>query len=106
MNYFKNEFSKGHFVTSHCTNCQIIVWPPNEICNKCFRKTDWRDVSKIGKVIEFSKKDEKYFGIIELENQIRVIGELDVKIEPEINSEVILNRCELGNEYEFYFKEK
>ena len=38
----------------------------------------------IGKIIEFSKKDSSYFGMVELDEKIRIMGNIISKNEPEI----------------------
>jgi len=44
----------------------------------------------IGKIIEFSKKDSSYFGMIELNERIRIMGEIFSKNEPEIGQNVTM----------------
>ena len=74
MNRFDDELKKGNFVTSECTNCKKIVWPPSNYCNNCFKHVNWRRISLYGKIIEWSKKDNDIFCITEFENTIRIIG--------------------------------
>tara|TARA_B100000029_G_scaffold475537_1_gene518858 strand:- start:1396 stop:1587 length:192 start_codon:yes stop_codon:yes gene_type:complete len=42
----------------------------------------------IGTIIEFSKKNSSYFGIIELREKIRVMGEIFSNSEPKIGQNV------------------
>ena len=52
MNKFEIELGQGNFVTSECTNCKEIVWPPENFCSKCLGDVRWRKVLKKGKLIE------------------------------------------------------
>ena len=40
------------------------------------KKTDWRKSMNVGTIAEFSKKDSTYFGLIEIDDGIRVLGEI------------------------------
>ncbi len=95
MNKFESELERGNFVTSECSNCKEIVWPPSDFCSKCLGNVKWRDVLKNGKLLEFSIKDGKIFGIAEFENKIRVISTLKSSEigEPKIGQDLILENC-------------
>ena len=61
MNKFESEIKAGNFVTSECTYCKKIVWPPSDYCDNCFMEVNWRKVSPNGKLIEWSKKIMTFF---------------------------------------------
>jgi hypothetical protein len=42
----------------------------------------------LGKIIEFSKKESTYFGLIEIDDGIRVLGEISSISIPEIDQSV------------------
>ncbi|MDC0063865.1 hypothetical protein OAJ67_02575 [Candidatus Nitrosopelagicus sp.] len=46
---------------------------------------------KYGKILEFSKKDSTYFGLVEIDNGIRVLGEISSTSIPEIGQSVRMN---------------
>lgn len=94
MSRFKAEIEKGNFVIGECADCKTIVWPPSDYCNKCFANVKWRTSSQIGKLIEFSKKDNTNFCIAEFEEKIRIMGKLEVgKAKPKIGQNVKLESC-------------
>ena len=73
---FEIELKKGNFIIPECNHCKIILWPPSEYCNQCFNENSWRKCSCTGKIIEFSKKENVYFCVAEIENSIRIMGEI------------------------------
>ena len=81
---------KGSFWISHCYNCNQNLWPPREICQECNEKTEWNESMNVGTIIEFSKKNSSYFGIVELREKIRVMGEIFSNSEPKIGQNVIM----------------
>ncbi|HMK32694.1 MAG TPA: zinc ribbon domain-containing protein, partial [Nitrosopumilaceae archaeon] len=94
MNQFKNELMNNKFVCSECPKCKKLVWPPSNFCNNCFGNVIWRQVSRNGKLVEFSKKDNVIFCIAEFENVIRVMGELEIGIKkPQIGQDLELIKC-------------
>ncbi len=104
MTMFENELKRGNFVISECNSCKSIVWPPSDYCNKCMDDVMWRKINPVGKLIEFSKKDEFIFGIVELEEKIRIIGKL--KINPSDIKEgqnVKLHSCNYDKGPQFTF---
>lgn len=99
MNRFEIELEKGNFVTSECSNCKEIVWPPSDFCNKCFGDVTWRKVQKKGKLIEFSKKDGDAFCIAEFEDKIRIFSSLKHSdTEPKLGQDLILENCGFKND--------
>jgi len=93
---FEEELRKGNFVISECHDCKKIIWPPSEFCNQCFNENTWRKSSKIGKIIECSKKDNVSFCVAEIENSVRVIGDI-ISGEPDIGKKVEIAQCGVSN---------
>ena len=67
------------------------MWPPKEICHKCYNKSDWKKSANIGKILEFSKKASTYFGLIEIDNGIRILGDITSTSTPKIGQSVRMN---------------
>ena len=63
MNKFETELKAGNFVTSECSYCKKIVWPPSDYCDYCFKDVNWRKVSENGTIIELSRKENDVFSI-------------------------------------------
>ena len=103
MNVFETELKKGNFMVGECPNCKIVIWPPSDFCSKCFEKLNWKKSDSVGKLIEFSKKDDKFFCISEFNKKIRIIGSLkNVENEPKIGQNVKLVNCSIiDNNYNF-----
>jgi len=55
MNEFETELKAGNFVTSECSYCEKIVWPPSDYCDYCFKEVNWRKVSENGTIVELSR---------------------------------------------------
>jgi uncharacterized OB-fold protein len=94
---FDSELKNGNFVVAECINCQKIVWPPSEFCNKCFKEVSWRKGSHEGRIIEFSRQDNSYFCLVEIEKSIRIIGKLS-KGNPIVGQQVKIEKCGMDNE--------
>jgi len=93
---FESELKKGNFMITECHNCQKMVWPSSEYCNLCFHETDWRESSGIGKILEFSKKDGVFFCLVELEDSIKVIGQISFD-NPKMGDKVKIDECGISN---------
>jgi uncharacterized OB-fold protein len=93
---FDSELKKGNLIVSDCINCKKITWPPSEFCNQCLKKTTWRKCSNQGKIIEFSKKNDNYFGIIEFEGSFRIMGTIVDGI-PKTDKTVEVLDCGISN---------
>ncbi len=99
---FEAKLRQGKFVISECTKCNKIIWPPNEICNSCFGKAKWREGPNKGKVLEFSKKEDKIFCLVEFDEGIRFIGTLENESTPKIGQEVKIRHCSIEDgDYSF-----
>jgi uncharacterized OB-fold protein len=53
--------------------------------------TDWKKSTNLGKIMEFSKKESTYFGLIELDNGIRILGNISSISIPKIGQSVRLS---------------
>lgn len=94
MSYFENELSQGNFMISHCPSCKNVVWPPSDYCNRCLGKVIWKNSEGLGKIIEFSKKDDDFFCLAEFEGKIRIMGKLIIKSGlPQIGKSVRIDSC-------------
>ena len=88
MTFFDEQLEQGIFQISYCKNCNSTLWPPKEICHICHKKIDWKESKNLGKIIEFSKKDSAYFGLIEIDDGIIVLGDISCSNEPKIGQSV------------------
>ncbi len=104
MNRFENELFNGKFVVSECLNCNQVVWPVSDFCNICYNRTKWRDANNSGIIIEFSKKNDDFFGLIEVESNLRVMGKIDGNETPEVNQKVKLKECSFKETPKFIFE--
>jgi len=104
MTKFEEGLKKDEFVCSECLTCKKLVWPPNNFCNRCFGDVKWRPVSRCGKLVEFSKKDETVFCIAEFENEIRIMGSLKCSCVPVIGQSLKLVKCSHNESEEFVFQ--
>jgi len=84
LTFFEEQLEKGIFQICYCKNCNNTIWPPKEICHICHNKADWKESINLGKILEFSKKESMYFGLIEIDDGIRVLGEITSTSIPEI----------------------
>lgn len=98
---FELELKKGNFLISECNYCKKIVWPPSEFCNQCLKENSWRDCSRFGKIIEFSKKNNSYFCVAELENSVKIIGEI-VSGTPTNGEKIKVVDCGMENNNYFF----
>ena len=73
---FESELSKGKFLIPECDVCKKFVWPPSEFCNACMGKTSLREDDFKGTVIEFSRQNEHYFCIVEIEHSFRIMAKM------------------------------
>ena len=104
MNKFESELKAGNFVTSECTYCDRIVWPPSDYCNICFKEVSWRKVSESGIIVELSRKENDVFCITEFESKIRVMGKLNTKINAAKPGQTVkLTKCLSNNKNGFFF---
>ena len=102
MKFFEEQLEQGIFQICYCKNCNITIWPPKEICHICHNKSDWRKSTNLGKILEFSKKDSMYFGLIEIDDSIRILGDISSTSTPEIGQIVRMEvSCKSKPHYSF-----
>ncbi|MBI1662880.1 MAG: hypothetical protein IS860_05210 [Nitrosopumilus sp.] len=98
---FELELSKGSFCIPECTVCKKIVWPPIEFCSHCMGKVSLKKGDFQGKIIEFSKQNEEYFCVVEIENSFKIIAKISK--EPQIDQIVKISKCGI-NEGNYFFQ--
>lgn len=103
MNIFESELKSGKFVIPECPSCKVVIWPPSNFCSNCLGKVKWRKSNGIGKILEYSKKDDAYFCLAEFENKIRIMGLLKIHSnQPKVGGKVKLESCRMdGKNYNF-----
>jgi uncharacterized protein len=99
---FELELEKGNFIVAECMHCKKIVWPPSEFCNQCFKEISWRKGSREGKIIEFSKQNNNYFCLVEIENTIKIMAKISSGI-PNIGQRVKIESCGIKDK-NYYFE--
>ena len=104
MSKFEQELRNGNFVCSECTKCNKLVWPPSDFCNKCFGNVTWRPISRIAKLVEFSRRNDEYFCIAELENPIRVMGRVESVADLRLGQTLVLVSCDYDGKEKFVFR--
>ena len=104
MTQFEEKLKNGVFVISFCQKCKKSIWPPSDNCDVCHNTSSWKTASKIGEIIEFSKKDADYFALIEINDGIKILGSIVGKIQPEIGQSVELEKCSFNDGPKFIFK--
>ena len=57
----------------------------------CHGEINWKASMNVGKIVEFSKKESKYFGLIEIDDGIRILGDITCSSEPKIGQSVKMN---------------
>ena len=101
MNKFEQELKNNAFVSSFCTRCNKQVWPPSDICNSCFGNAVWKPVTRTAKLIEFSRKGDEIFGIVEFEGCIRVMGRIMATPNLQIGQMLNLIECNYDGKAKF-----
>ena len=91
MTFFEEQLEQGIFQICYCKKCNNTIWPPKEFCHRCYQKSDWKKSTNIGKILEFSKKASMYFGLIEIDNGIRILGDITSASTPKIGQSVRMN---------------
>jgi len=91
LTFFEDQLEQGVFQICYCKNCNNTIWPPKEICHSCHGKIDWKESMNVGKIVEFSKKESMYFGLIEIDDGIMVLGDISCSSEPKIGQSVKMN---------------
>ena len=104
MTQFEEKLKNGVFVISFCQKCKKPIWPPSNNCDVCHNTSSWKTASKIGEIIEFSKKNADYFALIENSDGIKILGGIVGKTQPKIGQSVKLEKCRFNGSPKFIFK--
>ena len=88
---FESELTQGKFCIPECDSCKKTIWPPTEFCNHCFGSVSLKKGDFKGKIIEFSRQNDQYFGMVEFENTIRIMAKISET--PEIGKNVKISKC-------------
>ena len=91
MTFFEDQLEQGVFQICYCKNCNDTIWPPKEICQMCHGEINWKASMNVGKIVEFSKKESRYFGLIEIDDGIKILGDISCSSEPKIGQSVKMN---------------
>ena len=91
MTFFEDQLEQGIFEICYCKNCNNTIWPPKEICQICHGEINWKASMNVGKIVEFSKKESRYFGLIEIDDGIKILGDISCSSEPKIGQSVKMN---------------
>ena len=97
---FEENLSKGKFLIPKCTQCKKIVWPPSDYCSHCFGKIELKKQDFEAKIVEFSKKNDDYFCIVEIENSFRIIAKFNQI--PTIGKNVSISKCGIKDRDYFF----
>jgi len=97
---FETELARGNFYIPECVKCMKVVWPPSEFCNNCFGEVLLKKKAFEGKIIEFSRKDDEYFCLVEFEKEVRVM--VKTSHIPKIGQIVKISRCGISNGNYFF----
>ena len=92
---FESALKNGQFCIPFCSSCKRNIWPATEFCNQCFRKTSLHKENFEGKIIEFSRKNEEFFCVVEFEGEIRIVAKSFKK--PDIGQKVKISKCGISN---------
>ena len=98
---FEEEVSKGNFLIPVCAVCKKFVWPPADYCDNCMGKTTLQEGDFQGKIIEFSKQNDDYFCIVEIEKSFKIMAKMITK--PHIDQIVKISKCGI-NEGSYFFE--
>ena len=104
MTKFDDELTNGRFIISYCDICHRSVWPPSTHCNICHEITSWKQGNEYGQIIEYSKKENYYFCLIQTNDDIRILGRITSSSEPKIGQNVQLECCSFDKKPIFLFK--
>lgn len=106
MKEFLDFLSQGEFRIPICDNCDTKIWPPSNICRKCYsKKITMSKINTIGRIIEYSESfigKGKNLVLVELSG-IRIIGSLSQgRMDP--GTAVKLWKCGLDKDNSPYYE--
>lgn len=122
---FWDKLEEEELVTTKCSECGNIEFPPKIVCTKCYSdEMEWIDLPKEGKIYTYSEMHTAgrgfehldlplCFGIVELENGVRLLShivnerfeDLSVGDEVKIDFEE-MNWCDYKRHKYFVFRRK
>ena len=97
---FESELEKGIFSIPQCKKCSKIVWPPSEFCDECFGNVILKKGNFEGKIVEFSKQNEDYFCLVEIENSFKIMAKKTTM--PQIDQSVKISKCGISEGSYFF----
>ncbi|WP_299293975.1 hypothetical protein [Nitrosopumilus sp.] len=97
---FEENLSKGQFLIPKCTQCKKIIWPSSDYCSYCFGKIELKKQDFEAKIVEFSKKNDDYFCLVEIENSFRIIAKTYQT--PTIGKIVSISKCGIKDRDYFF----
>ncbi len=97
---FESKLSEGKFCIPECQKCNKITWPPSEFCSNCFATTSLKEGDFKGKIIEFSKQEDRYFCVVEFADVIRIMA--TILEHPKIGQSVTILKCGVKNNDYFF----
>lgn len=71
------------------------------MCSSCFGNIVWKPVTRTAKLIEFSRKGDEVFGIVEFEGGIRVMGRIMAASDLQIGQMLNLIECNYDGKAKF-----
>ena len=106
MKEFLDFLRKGKFRVPICDNCNTKIWPPSNICRKCYStKIKMSEINTKGGIVECLESfigESKNLGLVELSG-IRIIGVLsEGTMNPGIA--VKLSNCGIDKENSPYYE--
>lgn len=109
MEKFTSSLRRGKLITSECSSCNNVIWPPSNVCPKCLSDSiKWVEVNSNGKLLDFSESfianKVVIFGIVVLNENIRLLGRIicDDNIELKRGINVRLIKCGIENNDVYY----
>ncbi|RNJ76821.1 MAG: hypothetical protein EB828_02305 [Nitrosopumilus sp. D6] len=97
---FESELAGGRFCIPECISCKKTVWPPAPRCSHCLGRVRLQDGNHTGTVIEFSKKENEYFCMVEF-GAARIMA--GIKHSPKVGQKVRVCRCGI-RDGDYYFE--
>lgn len=97
---FETELEKGIFSIPQCEKCNKIVWPPSEFCDECFGNIILKKGDFEGKIVEFSKQNEDYFCLVEIENSFKIMAKKTTI--PQVGQSVKISKCGISEGNYFF----
>ena len=78
---FYRRLEGGELATTYCPACERFRFPPRDRCRHCGGRTEWRLLSRRGRVYAYTQQERglrftapETVGIVELEEHVRLFG--------------------------------